>query len=125
MSDFKRKDKYIVIKRKDLTGKQLSALMWVGREHEIETVESVVVEHDWPMYEDVWSMIQKYVETGKHTSIAELKAAHKAALQEAFDIGVKYGEQMSSVYEADFIAAKKTFKLFDELRSRLEDSDDE
>jgi hypothetical protein len=55
---FDREDRYIVIKRKQLQGQQewdiRDALAGMG----IEPVECVVVEADWPEYEQVWQMIE-------------------------------------------------------------------
>jgi hypothetical protein len=62
MSDFKREERYLVFKRKDLchmSEKQLKEWMW---EWDIETVDCVVVESDWPNYEHTWETIQAVAE---------------------------------------------------------------
>lgn len=59
MSDFKREERYIVIKVKDL--KYASAenkLLRVLQDAGIPTRRCVVVEADWPEYETVWKMIE-------------------------------------------------------------------
>ncbi|NMY22850.1 hypothetical protein [Pseudomonas sp. WS 5410] len=63
MSEFKREDRYIIIKRSDLKKVPVayrSALvdpMFSLRSH-LPRRECVVVEHDWPEYHLVWAMIE-------------------------------------------------------------------
>lgn len=59
MSDFKREERYIVIKRKGLTKSQELEIRNTLLKNNITTVGCVVVESDWPIYEDVWMMIEK------------------------------------------------------------------
>jgi len=58
---FKREDRYVVIKLKDLDKKTTASLdfflSWKG----IRTRDCVVVESDWPEYEKVWKMIEDRV----------------------------------------------------------------
>jgi hypothetical protein len=72
MSDFKREDRYVIIKRSDmakhLNRADLQALEIIQRKINVGRkfgaklpVEAVVVENDWPMYHDVWGMIEDYV----------------------------------------------------------------
>lgn len=58
MSDFEKEDRYIVIKLKNLTHMQEKHLRACLYGEGIQTIESVVVEHDWPEYHMVWSMLQ-------------------------------------------------------------------
>ncbi|MGH8328957.1 MAG: hypothetical protein ACRER3_01365 [Pseudomonas fluorescens] len=58
MSEFEREDRYIVVKLKKLTHMQDKHLRACLFGEGIETVESVVVEHDWPEYNLVWAMIE-------------------------------------------------------------------
>jgi hypothetical protein len=58
MPKFEREERYIVLKRSQLTDHQI---------HEIEsmhlpTVESVVVESDWPNYEKTWADIEAVID---------------------------------------------------------------
>jgi hypothetical protein len=91
MSDFER---YIVIKKSDL---------WRGDTHyqsdeavlreflaqeDIPTRESVVVEADWPIYEEVWDMVQRQAEGRPQRVVeleAELEASHQRGLSLAAD----------------------------------------
>ena len=63
MSEFKREDRYIIIKRSDLKkvpAAYRSALvdpMFSLLSH-LPRRECVVVEHDWPEYHLVWAMIE-------------------------------------------------------------------
>lgn len=71
MSDFKRFNKYMVFKRKDLwvlsqeQRTQLGEISRAVRQYRAGRgkgdMECVVVEHDWPMYEATWAAIEAYV----------------------------------------------------------------
>lgn len=61
---FKREERFIVVKRKNLSGYQEDRLRDHFKASQIPTVECVVVESDWPEYETVWKMIEARV-TGK------------------------------------------------------------
>ena len=58
MSDFKREERYIVVKLKHLAGLQQVPLRNFLRENHVPQIECVVVEHDWPEYHLVWAMIE-------------------------------------------------------------------
>lgn len=58
MSNFEKEDRYIVIKLKNLTHMQEKHLRACLYCEGIQTIESVVVEHDWPEYHMVWSMLK-------------------------------------------------------------------
>lgn len=61
---FQREERFIVIKRKHLPLAQEDRLRDFLHAEDIDTVECVVVESDWPEYETVWRMIEDRV-TGK------------------------------------------------------------
>lgn len=61
MSRFVREERYIVIKRKYLPKTKEDALRLYLSHSSIDTVECVVVESDWPEYEDVWKMLEDRV----------------------------------------------------------------
>jgi FtsZ-binding cell division protein ZapB len=56
--EFKREDRYAVIKYSQLTDAQIGFLKNCIFGEGIPTVECVVVESDWPEYETVWGMIE-------------------------------------------------------------------
>lgn len=58
---FVREERYIVIKRKHLHPMTEASLRNEMRELGIRTIDSAVVERDWPEYETVWSMIEARV----------------------------------------------------------------
>lgn len=58
MKEFVREDRYIVIKRQDLLSQEIEALEDYIAQKELRTRECVVVEPDWPIYEDVWKMVE-------------------------------------------------------------------
>jgi len=70
MSDeFKREDRYIVIKRSDLSAtpvyRQVELLLALEKlSDDLPSRECVVIESDWPEYEPVWQMIEDRM-TGK------------------------------------------------------------
>lgn len=68
-----REIRYIVIKRKHLTDGHERHLLGYLADIGVDTIESVVVEHDWPEYEAVWDMIEARVD-GKPGRIATLEA---------------------------------------------------
>lgn len=62
---FEREERYIVIKRSHISEEDdEQALRDFLQDYQIQTVECVVVESDWPEYETVWQMIEDRV-TGK------------------------------------------------------------
>jgi len=59
MSDFTREARYYVIKQKNLTEDQDTALCDLLSGAQIPCTDCVVVEKDWPNYEHTWQTIQK------------------------------------------------------------------
>lgn len=72
MSEFKREERYIVLKRKGLYPEQESAIRELIDELGVLTTGCVVVEDDWPENEIVWRLIQARVE-GKPNEIESLR----------------------------------------------------
>lgn len=58
MNDFKREDRYIVLKIKDLDKNQLRQLRNHILDCSLPTRDCVVVEYDWPEYHFVWLMLE-------------------------------------------------------------------
>lgn len=58
MKEFKREERYTVIKNNQLTDKQVQYLKVCIFGEGIPTVECVVIESDWPEYEPVWGMLK-------------------------------------------------------------------
>lgn len=89
---FKREERYIVLKRKNLYPEQESFIRDLLEEMGVLTVECVVVESDWPESETVWKMIQDRIEgrpnelTAANERIRELETK----LSKAKDIPMKY-----------------------------------
>lgn len=59
MKDFKREERYTVIKHNQLTETQMQYLKDCIYGEGIPTVECVVIESDWPEYEHFWKMIEE------------------------------------------------------------------
>ena len=59
MEDFKREERYTVIKHNQLTDTQIGFLKDCIYGEGIPTVECVVIESDWPEYEHFWKMIEE------------------------------------------------------------------
>lgn len=59
MSNFEREERYIVVKLSDLTDEEYEDIEGYLERNIIERRECVVVEADWPIYEEVWNMIEK------------------------------------------------------------------
>ena len=73
MTEFKREERYIVIKRKNLSEKEEFAIRALLEGLDVGTVECVVVESDWPENEVVWKMIESRV-TGQTNHIEDVRA---------------------------------------------------
>ena len=58
MSEFQREARYIVVKLKKLTHKQEKHLRACLHGEGIQTIESVVIERDWPEYHLAWAMLE-------------------------------------------------------------------
>lgn len=58
MSDREIEDRYIVIKKSDLDQRERQALDRIFYTHQIRTREAIVVEADWPIYDDVCQMVK-------------------------------------------------------------------
>lgn len=59
MSSFQREERYIVLKLSDLTEDEFNHIDDYIENHLIERRECVVVESDWPIYGQVWDMIEQ------------------------------------------------------------------
>lgn len=57
-SEFKREERYVVIKIKDMDRVQQHRMKTFLRLNEIPTRECVVVEKHWPIYEKVWGLVE-------------------------------------------------------------------
>lgn len=64
---FKREERYVVIKIKDMDSYQCAALDIQMQRMAIKTRKCVVVESDWPEYELVWKVIKDRVVKDKAT----------------------------------------------------------
>lgn len=58
MSEFRRELRYAVFKLKHLSQEQLEYLDKMPGREDLPPLQCVVVESDWPMYEDVWRQIE-------------------------------------------------------------------
>jgi len=76
--EFKREERYIVVKRKNIHPDTQNELREFLRLKQIAPIECVVVEHDWPIYEKVWGMIEN-IDKRRATNI--LPAAGDTALE--------------------------------------------
>ena len=89
MSEFKREDRYIVIKIKDLKDvprKFRDELIdkIEHANHYMPEREYVCIESDWPEYEVVWQMIEDRINGNTRTLPAEVEQA-LAALDNLYD----------------------------------------
>ena len=70
---FEKGVRYYVIKRKNLDETTDTELRYWLETWQVPTAESVVVEHDWPIYGDVWEMIEA-IATGQPTKLEKKRA---------------------------------------------------
>lgn len=74
MSEFKREERYIVVKLKNIGNAELERKFrhMISHELQVPTVECLVVESDWPIYEEAWDMVQRLAE-GREQKIDQLQ----------------------------------------------------
>lgn len=78
VTPFQREQRYIVIKRKELTEDQeLRLNIWLNNEY-VRRIGCVVIENDWPEYEPVWGMLERRV-TGQSQQPSVTQADRDAA----------------------------------------------
>lgn len=104
MSEFKKEDRYLVFKRKDLdkhlSKEGRSALYSISeglasrlKEQEGKELNCVVVEQDWPMFAHVWEEIQRFCE-GKKLRREELEENEKVLLARIGELELKLADAM-------------------------------
>jgi hypothetical protein len=95
MSEFKHEERYIVVKLKRIDYETKQALRDFLDSRRVPTEECVVVEHDWPIYEPVWDMVQALAE-GNQSLLPEasLGCFDHPAMHEVFHLPVG-GENFS------------------------------
>ncbi|NWO10208.1 hypothetical protein HLV40_07330 [Chromohalobacter salexigens] len=134
MSDFQREERYVVFKIADLTHDQRVALSKARIVHTIPTRECVVVEHDWPIYEETWENVQRLAE-GRESIGAELALKRQEYDRLIGELAAAMGydaprpslcdlvaEAAQVNRERDALAARYT-ALADEVRAMIQDSD--
>ncbi|KSL05501.1 hypothetical protein AAA503_20375 [Pseudomonas aeruginosa] len=80
MSEFKREERYLVLKLKDLSPAAEEHIRQYVAARNLPNRQCVVVESDWPEYELVWTMIEARV--AGRPSAMEILAAEAQALRE-------------------------------------------
>lgn len=123
MSDFKREERYIVVKLKHLAGLQVAHLRNFLRENSVPTIDCVVVEHDWPEYEQVWRMIERRV-TGLPNELVTLQVWATELQGELLLVSEErdHAKRNSSAFEESMGDLQvKNGKLADELAALREE----
>lgn len=82
MSEFKRENRYIVLKISRLHVEELLSLKDFIDSYQLTTEDCAVVEHDWPIYDETWENIQRLAE-GRPSVREELQAQLEAATNES------------------------------------------
>ena len=59
VAEFQRERRYFVAKLKHLTPSQVMALDAIARAWGVPETEAVVIESDWPIYDDAWRLVEK------------------------------------------------------------------
>lgn len=121
MNEFKREERFIVIKRKHLSAEsrvhdslEQELRVWLDK-HLIPTSECVVVESDWPEYETVWSMIAARVE-GRPTPYQVIEQ-QVAALRQHKNDYMEAAEETRRALEAEAQALREELA---EVRGRAD-----
>lgn len=100
MDQFKREERYIVLKLKnmyELERKRLDHWLKVNDYEEFKT-ECVVVESDWPIYEPVWDMVQRLAE-GREQELEQMQSDFNMAIDFVLDGRDMDGERLDN-YDA-------------------------
>ncbi len=123
MSEFKREERYIVVKLKHLAGLQRASLRNFLRENHLPSINCVVVESDWPEYEPVWQMIERRM-TGQPpvTAVEELDAVlhwrdkhtqvirEREALQLRLNAADQRADDLTELLSKALLAIKRTYQ---------------
>lgn len=99
----KREDRYVVMKHADidsalsdsdklLLSAVLSKVERYRKEQRKEPLEAVVVEHDWPEYEQVWKMIETRVDREENNRKFETMLDNKERLGYFFVVETQQGK---------------------------------
>lgn len=123
MSEFKREERFIVIKRKHLSAEsrthdslEQELRVWLDR-HLVPTSECVVVESDWPEYEAVWAMLAARVE-GRPTPYQVLEQQIAALRQHKTDY-MEAAEGTRKALEAEAKVLRTSYQIVCEERKAI------
>lgn len=92
LKPFEREERFIVIKRKDLSLFQSGALWELMECHRIKSVDAVVVERDWPEYETVWQMIEARVTRASIPASPPSPASNEPVCKGSWVLGTACGK---------------------------------
>lgn len=100
MSDFKRELRYGVVKLKNLTDHQQKQFWELVDSFDLPQLECVVVESDWPMYEDTWESIEDYSNgTYVHRSTLKNRISELEDIDTQFYIDLQDAQTKAAMYE--------------------------
>ncbi|HGM8024901.1 TPA: hypothetical protein ACKP9T_005116 [Pseudomonas aeruginosa] len=116
MSEFKREERYLVLKLKDLSPAAEEHIRQYVAARNLPNRQCVVVESDWPEYELVWTMIEARV--AGRPSAMEILAAEAQALR-------KEVAQQKFLTKVENDALKMMTDKANELKSEVEQLEEE
>ncbi len=113
MNNFKRENRYVVFKRKNLSHAQGKVLHSIESElcPDGNVKECLVVEHDWPCYDAAWNMIVK-LSAGKFSDpYAEIKQLRERVkeLEKEKEVASRFHKEHYDI-----------FKRYEQLRKEQE-----
>lgn len=131
MSEFKREERYIVVKLKHLAGLQVAPLRNFLRENRVPTLDCVVVESDWPEYDKVWQSIERRMTgqpavtaaeeleavlhwRGKHTQAIRERGALQVLLNAADELA-DHNARVSAIAVEDVLLLQKRVDVLEGL----------
>ncbi|MDO9344877.1 MAG: hypothetical protein Q7T99_15465 [Pseudomonas sp.] len=135
MNEFKREERYIVVKLKHLAGLQVAPLRNFLRENRVPTLDCVVVESDWPEYEKVWQSIERRMTgqpavtaaeeleavlhwRGKHTQAIRERGALQVLLNAADELA-DHNARVSAIAVEDVLLLQKRVDVLEGLLRRV------
>lgn len=82
--EFRREERYIVVKRKHLSDEDANNLCADLAEAGVPIINAVVVESDWPEYEAVWRMIENRC-TGAASTVTAGQISTYGAIDQGYE----------------------------------------
>lgn len=103
MTEFKREhDRYIVIKRKEIQEEDEESLREFLESWQIPTVQCLVIEPDWPIYDQAWDMVQRLAER-RPQEVERVRAENKRLISANWELATTNDQLRENVAKLEHI----------------------